>query len=91
MQRLTWDGIAMHGGHLPGYPASHGCIRLPHPFAKALFGATQMNQEVVVLQNIATPLKRPEPKVAPVVEPTVQPAVPVNQPGTIPPAVVPGT
>lgn len=91
MQRLTWDGIAMHGGHLPGYPASHGCIRLPHPFAKALFGATQMNQEVVVLQNIATPLKRPEPKVAPVVEPTVQPAVPVNQPGTIPPAVIPGT
>lgn len=91
MQRLTWDGIAMHGGQLPGYPASHGCIRLPHPFAKALFGATQMNQEVVVLQNISTPVKRPEPKVAPVIAPVVEPAVPVNQPGNIPPAVVPST
>ena len=34
MQRLTWDGIAMHGGYLPGYPASHGCIRLPLAFSK---------------------------------------------------------
>ncbi len=91
MQRLTWDGIAMHGGQLPGYPASHGCIRLPHPFAKALFGATKMDQEVVVLQNISTPVKRPEPKVEPVVAPAVETGAPVNQPGTIPPAVVPVT
>jgi hypothetical protein len=91
MQRLTWDGIAMHGGQLPGYPASHGCIRLPHPFAKALFGATKMNQEVVVLQNISTPVKRPEPKVEPVVAPAVETVAPVNQPGTIPPAVMPDT
>ncbi len=61
MQRLTWDGIAIHGGDLPGYPASHGCIRLPHPFAKALFGVTQMGQEVVVLQDTSTPVKRPKP------------------------------
>jgi lipoprotein-anchoring transpeptidase ErfK/SrfK len=61
MQRLTWDGIAIHGGHLPGYPASHGCIRLPHPFAKALFGVTRMGQEVVVLQDTSTPVKRPKP------------------------------
>ncbi|MVZ96806.1 hypothetical protein EUU23_03695 [Sphingorhabdus sp. IMCC26285] len=91
MQRLTWDGIAMHGGQLPGYPASHGCIRLPHPFAKALFDATQMNQEVVVLQNISTPVKRPEPKVEPVAEPAVETGVPVNQPGPIAPIAVPGT
>lgn len=91
MQRLTWDGIAMHGGQLPGYPASHGCIRLPHPFAKALFGATKMNQEVVVLQNISTPVKRPEPKVEPVVAPAVETVAPVNQPVTIPPAVMPDT
>lgn len=91
MQRLTWDGIAMHGGQLPGYPASHGCIRLPHPFAKALFGATQMNQEVVVLQNISTPVKRPEPKVEPVVEPAVETAVPVDQPATVAPKAVPNT
>jgi lipoprotein-anchoring transpeptidase ErfK/SrfK len=72
MQRLTWDGIAMHGGDLPGYPASHGCIRLPLPFAKALFGVTQMGQEVVVLQDTSTPVKRPEPPAAtnPVVGPT---------------------
>jgi lipoprotein-anchoring transpeptidase ErfK/SrfK len=36
LQRLTWDGIAMHAGRLPGYPASHGCIRLPAAFAKLL-------------------------------------------------------
>ena len=65
MQRLTWDGIAMHGGHLPGYPASHGCIRLPHAFAKSLFEATQMGQEVVVLKDTSTPVKRPPPKPAP--------------------------
>lgn len=61
MQRLTWDGIAIHGGDLPGYPASHGCIRLPLAFAKTLFGVTQMEQEVVVLQDTSTPVKRPEP------------------------------
>lgn len=91
MQRLTWDGIAMHGGQLPGYPASHGCIRLPHPFAKALFDATQMNQEVVVLQNISTPVKRPEPKVEPVVEPAVDTGGTGNQPEPIAPTAVPGT
>lgn len=87
MQRLTWDGIAMHGGHLPGYPASHGCIRLPHAFAKALFGATQMNQEVVVLKDTATPAKRPEPQPVPLIEPPVVPVTPpVIDPTVIPPA-----
>lgn len=92
MQRLTWDGIALHGGHIPGYPASHGCIRLPHAFAKALFGVTDMDQEVVVLQNTSTPLKRPEPKPVPVVEPPIVPAEPVlaptmpEQPAVTPPA-----
>src|SRR3546814_12301464 len=38
MQRLTWSGIAMHAGNLPGYPASHGCIRLPLDFAERLYG-----------------------------------------------------
>lgn len=62
MQRLTWDGIAIHGGYLPGYPASHGCIRLPLAFAKALFGVTQKGQEVVILQDTSTPVKRPAPQ-----------------------------
>lgn len=93
MQRLTWDGIALHGGHIPGYPASHGCIRLPKEFARALYGVTQMDQEVVVLQNTATPIKRPEPKPVPVIDPPVVP--PVEQPvappmtPTIDPAVTP--
>jgi lipoprotein-anchoring transpeptidase ErfK/SrfK len=79
MQRLTWDGIALHGGHIPGYPASHGCIRLPLGFAKALFGATQMEQEVFVLKDVNTPVKRPEPKPVPVIDPPVE-AVPVAPP-----------
>ncbi|VXC91226.1 L,D-transpeptidase family protein [Sphingomonas sp. AX6] len=48
MQRLTWDGIALHGGDLPGYPASHGCIRMPNAFAKRLFALTAMGGRVLV-------------------------------------------
>ena len=48
MQRLTWDGIALHAGRLPGYPASHGCVRLPHAFAEKLFGETRTGDTVVV-------------------------------------------
>src|SRR5256714_2409860 len=48
MQRLTWSGIAMHSGHLPGYPASHGCIRLPYDFSQLLFDATANGGTVVV-------------------------------------------
>lgn len=87
MQRLTWDGIAIHGGHLPGYPASHGCIRLPHPFAKALFGVTQMSQEVVVLRDTSTPVKRPEP--ISVIDPVVTPTDPVADPAISPPVGAP--
>ena len=48
MQRLTWNGIAMHSGNLPGYPASHGCIRLPYDFSQLLFSATAQGGTVVV-------------------------------------------
>jgi len=48
MQRLTWDGIALHAGRIPGKPASHGCIRLPMAFAKVLFAATERGVTVVV-------------------------------------------
>jgi hypothetical protein len=48
MQRLTWTGIAMHSGNLPGYPASHGCIRLPFDFSQLLFAATSKGGTVVV-------------------------------------------
>jgi L,D-transpeptidase catalytic domain len=48
MQRLTWTGIAMHSGNLPGYPASHGCIRLPYDFSQLLFAATAKGGTVVI-------------------------------------------
>jgi L,D-transpeptidase catalytic domain len=48
MQRLTWSGIAMHSGQLPGYAASHGCIRLPYDFSQLLFSTTSKGGTVVV-------------------------------------------
>ena len=48
MQRLTWDGIALHAGNLPGHPASHGCVRLPLAFSEALFQATTKGMTVVI-------------------------------------------
>ena len=48
MQRLTWRGVALHGGALPGYPASHGCIRLPMKFAEKLFAVTKLGSHVYV-------------------------------------------
>ena len=47
-QRLTWDGVALHAGGLPGYPESHGCVHLPLKFAKELFGITNLGVTVVV-------------------------------------------
>ena len=51
MQRLTWDGVALHAGRVPGYPASHGCIRLPKSFAKKLYGITGFSSTVVVVTD----------------------------------------
>ncbi|HXR63591.1 MAG TPA: L,D-transpeptidase [Rudaea sp.] len=55
MERLTWDGVAMHGGTLPGYPASHGCIRLPQAFARKLFEITARGTTVVVADGRSAP------------------------------------
>ncbi|NIJ19032.1 hypothetical protein FHS95_000701 [Sphingomonas naasensis] len=52
MQRLTWGGVALHAGQLPGYPASHGCIRLPRDFARALYDLTAMGGRVVVVDDV---------------------------------------
>lgn len=49
MQRLTWDGIAIHAGKNPGFPASHGCIRVPLAFAKKLYGITTTGTQVTVI------------------------------------------
>jgi L,D-transpeptidase-like protein len=48
MQRLTWSGIAMHAGHLTGYPASHGCVRLPADFAEKLYSVTALGTTVII-------------------------------------------
>lgn len=48
MNRLTWDGIALHAGNLPGYPASHGCVRLPLKFSALLFEVTHLGTPVIV-------------------------------------------
>ncbi len=55
MQRLTWDGVALHAGNLPGHAASHGCIRLPAKFAQTLYGATPLGMTVVVTKREALP------------------------------------
>jgi len=54
MQRLTWDGIALHEGVIPGRPASHGCVRLPREFARALFGATRVGATVHIVDSSPT-------------------------------------
>ena len=51
MQRITWSGVAMHQGVVPGRPASHGCIRLPAEFAKRLWGITRVGTRVIIAQN----------------------------------------
>lgn len=61
MQRLTWSGVALHGGNLPGYPASHGCIRLPLGFARLLYGVTRLGLTVVITDESAVPRVAPIP------------------------------
>ena len=61
MQRLTWKGIALHAGNLPGYPASHGCVRLPLKFSALLFGATNLGMTVVIASLPAVPHDSGEP------------------------------
>ncbi len=55
MQRVTNSGVAMHAGELPGYPASHGCIRLPYSFSRSLFGITDVGARVIISDEDLTP------------------------------------
>jgi len=55
MQRVTWSGVAMHVGIVPGHPASHGCIRLPADFAARLWGMTKIGERVVIAPHETTP------------------------------------
>jgi len=58
-QRLTWKGVALHAGNLPGYPASHGCVRMPLEFSKLLFRTTTLGGTVVIAGSKGEPAKRP--------------------------------
>lgn len=61
MQRLTWNGIALHGGPLPGYAASHGCVRMPYGFAEDLFDKTRIGMRVIIAPNDAAPVEFSHP------------------------------
>lgn len=80
MERLTWDGVAMHGGTLPGYPASHGCVRLPGVFAQNLFAITRRGDTVVVASGKASPVAIVHPSVLAPVTPQGQ-AADLRDPG----------
>ena len=65
MQRITWSGIALHAGDLPGGPASHGCIRLPAHFAKKLWTTTKVGARVIIVQDrLAAPAAFSHPQLA---------------------------
>ena len=89
MQRITWSGVALHAGVLPGYPASHGCIRMPPDFAVKLFGLTHLGARVIVARGEVKPVpfedahlftkpKPAEDKAAMVVPPAEPEAKPVR-------------
>ena len=61
MQRITWNGIALHGGPLPGYAASHGCVRMPYGFAEKLFDKTWIGMRVIISPNDAVPVEFSHP------------------------------
>jgi hypothetical protein len=86
MQRITWSGVALHEGVLPGYPASHGCIRLSSDFAKKLWPTTTLGARVVIARNEVTPVDFAHPKLF---APKPKPAEPqIASNGTVRPIVL---
>ena len=83
-ERLTWSGVALHAGGLPGYPESHGCVHLPLAFSKILFDAMPMGGTVVIAGGHEDPVKRPAAGVlAPVMAGvTPAPAAPLTAEGS---------
>src|SRR5262245_27707858 len=91
MQRMTWSGTALHAGVVPGYPASHGCVRLPFSFAPKLFRMTNVGENVIVAQNrvVPQPVEHPNLFQPASAEPQVSLALAAhdkaNDAGTVPP------
>jgi lipoprotein-anchoring transpeptidase ErfK/SrfK len=71
MQRLTWSGIALHAGELPGYPASHGCIRLPEEFARLLWATTRVGARVIVSPSEIAPVDIVHPRLTRLATPEI--------------------
>ncbi len=83
MQRLTWSGVALHAGRLPGYPASHGCVRMPYEFARKLFGETKTGLTVVVSDEREFPSTVAHPGLVAPVDATGAPAGELARTGEI--------
>lgn len=83
MQRVTNSGVALHAGDLPGYPASHGCVRLPYSFARNLFGITDVGARVIITQEDLTPAEFNSPHL---VSPLPPDTTASSQPGAVPAA-----
>ena len=87
MQRITWSGVALHAGELPGYAASHGCIRLPESFALRLWGTTKIGARVIITRDEVAPLEIKHARLF-TLKPAVEP-VPVPAPEIKPDEIVP--
>jgi lipoprotein-anchoring transpeptidase ErfK/SrfK len=85
MQRITWSGVAMHAGVLPGYPASHGCIRMPMAFAMKMWNWTRMGARVIITPGQITPARFAHPLL--VAQKVVPQPLIANDPATDAPAV----
>ena len=85
MQRITWSGVAMHAGVLPGYPASHGCIRMPMAFAMKMWNWTRMGARVIITPGAITPATFSHPLL--VAQKVVPQPLIANDPATDAPAV----
>jgi len=88
MQRLTWSGVAMHAGSLPGYPASHGCIRMPAAFATSMYRWTTLGARVIVTADEVAPSAFSHPFLASR-ELMLRPAVSSDPPPGPPPTIAP--
>jgi len=85
MQRITWSGVAMHAGVLPGYPASHGCIRMPMAFAMKMWNWTKMGARVIITPGEMSPANFSHPLL--VAQKVVPQPVIADEPTTDAPAV----
>jgi len=83
MQRLTWSGVALHAGALPGYPASHGCVRMPYEFARLLYGETKTGLTVIVSDEKEFPSTVAHPGLVAPVDAKGAPAVELPRTGDI--------